>query len=121
MVVTKDVTAKSLESGSLEVLATPALAALMEKAACLAVDPYLSPGITTVGVLLTLKHEAASGLGAKVTATAKIVSAQGREIRFEIKASDEAGQVGSCDHARFAVGAERFMEKVGRRAEGPKS
>ncbi|MFR5783167.1 MAG: thioesterase, FlK family, partial [Oscillospiraceae bacterium] len=38
--VTSDLTAKSLRSGGLDVLATPIMVALMEEAALLSVRPY---------------------------------------------------------------------------------
>lgn len=45
--VTSDLTAKSLRSGGLDVLATPIMVALMEEAALLSVRPFtLSPAPT---------------------------------------------------------------------------
>ena len=49
-------TAEKMGSGSLEVLATPAVVALMEKAACKVLEPYLDEGITTVGTLISVEH-----------------------------------------------------------------
>jgi len=43
--------AKSMGSGSLDVFATPALVALMEKSAVNALEKYLDEGTTTVGTL----------------------------------------------------------------------
>lgn len=51
--VTSDLTAKSLRSGGLDVLATPIMVALMEEAALLSVRPYLEPGTDTVGTSST--------------------------------------------------------------------
>ena len=48
-IVTGNDTAKVVKSGSLPVLATPVLSALMEEAACDAVKEGLAEGETTVG------------------------------------------------------------------------
>jgi predicted thioesterase len=118
LTVAFETTAKTMGSGALDVLATPALAALMEKACCQAVNPFMAPGWTTVGVFLGLSHTAPSLPGAKVEAMAEIVSVKGREVRFSVKARDERGQVGACEHARMAVSEEKFMGKAKKRAEG---
>ena len=58
--VTSDLTAKSLRSGGLDVLATPIMVALMEEAALLSVRPYLEPGTDTVGTRLDVSHLSAT-------------------------------------------------------------
>ena len=111
--------ARAVGSGSFDVLATPALAALMEKASCQALNPFLTPGWTSVGTLLNLAHSAPTLPGAKVEATATITAVEGREVRFDIKAFDGSGQVGSCEHARVAVSEAKFLDRAKRRAESP--
>jgi len=54
--VTDDNTAIALGSGDMPVLATPALIALMENAAMLAVAPHLPEGTTTVGGHIEASH-----------------------------------------------------------------
>lgn len=49
LTVTEALTAKAMGSGDMPVLATPAMMALMENAAMLAVSPELPEGSTTVG------------------------------------------------------------------------
>jgi predicted thioesterase len=118
LVVEPQVTAKVLGSGSLDVLGTPALAALMEKAACAALSAYLAPGWTSVGTALSLKHEAASPLGAAISATAEVMAVNDREIAFRIVAEDNAGGIGSAVHTRFVVNSEKFMGKTAKRLGG---
>lgn len=110
--VTKEMTARSVGSGSLEVLATPALAALMEKAACAAIEGLLEEGQTSVGVLLDLRHTAATPVGMQVTCQAVLVRQEDRKLIFEITASDEKGEIGSAVHERFTVNKERFQKKA---------
>lgn len=109
--------AETVKSGSLPVFATPMMAALMEQAACNAVRPFLEDGETTVGTLLELHHDAATPAGMTVIARAEVAAVSGREISFQVTASDEAGIIGSGTHKRFLVDAERFMAKAQKRGE----
>ena len=68
--VTPSNTALAMQSGTLEVFATPAVSALMEKAAFQLVQPCLDEGITTVGTMIFLEHISASPIGADITAKA---------------------------------------------------
>lgn len=110
--VTENNTALSVGSGSLRVYATPAMLALMEKAACNAVSSLLNEGETTVGTLLNVKHLAATPAGMTVSATATLVSRDGRKLVFNVTASDEAGIIGEGMHERFVVLSDRFTEKT---------
>lgn len=53
-------TAVTMGSGSLKVFATPAMIALIEKAACKALEGQLEDGQTTVGTKLDVAHVAAT-------------------------------------------------------------
>lgn len=105
-------TAVSVGSGSLRVYATPALLALMEKAACKALESILNEGETSVGTLLNVKHTAATPVGMQVSATAELIERDGRKLLFKVSASDEAGVIGEGTHERFVVLSERFTEKT---------
>lgn len=110
--VTEKLLAVNVGSGGLDVLATPAVAALMEKAAFLLLEPDLPEGITTVGTSISIDHISASPLGAEITATAKLVEIDDRKYSFELSAEDNAGLIAKGTHTRFAVKSERFMEKT---------
>lgn len=56
-------TAQSLGSGTLPVLGTPAMAALMEQAAANLAQALLPEGWTSVGISLSIEHLAASRWG----------------------------------------------------------
>ena len=105
-------TALEVGSGALRVYATPCLAALMEGAACDCLEGYLPEGQTSVGTSLHLKHTSATPVGMEVYAVAVLKAVDGRKLTFEITAFDEAGQIGSAEHERFIVNAERFLEKT---------
>ena len=108
--------AVTVGSGSLRVYATPMMCALMEEAACAAIESYLEDDETTVGTYLELQHTSATPEGMAVSAEAEIIGVSGREITYTITANDAAGVIGSCTHKRVLVGSERFMQKVSNKA-----
>lgn len=112
MKVTAEVTAAYIGSGDLAVLATPAMCALMENAAMMAVAPHLEEGQTTVGTALNIDHQRATPVGKMVTATAVLTEVNGRELSFNIAARDEIGIIGEGTHTRFVVNSEKFMAKL---------
>lgn len=105
-------TALAMGSGGLEVFATPAVSALMEKAAFELIQPYLDEGITTVGTMISLEHISASPIGANITAKAVLTSFEGRKFCFDISAFDNAGLIAQGKHERFSVKTESFMKKA---------
>ena len=115
-VVTEALSARNMGSGTLDVLATPALAALMENAAMNAVAQYLPEGCTTLGTELSIRHLRATPVGQRVSATARLVEADGRRLVFRVEASDGAGPVGEGTHTRFVVETEKFLGKLKKEA-----
>lgn len=105
-------TAAEMGSGSLLVFATPAMAAMMERAACEAIASELEEGWTSVGTRLELTHDAATPVGMEVRTEATLTAIDGRKLCFEIEAFDEKGPIGKCSHERFLVQAERFLNKT---------
>ncbi|WP_019850682.1 thioesterase family protein [Desulfitobacterium sp. PCE1] len=103
-------TAKTMGSGSLDVLATPALVAMMEEAAVRALN--LAEGQSSVGVSLNIKHTAATPLGMKVWADAQLIEIDRRRLVFQIEAYDEKELIGSGTHERFIIDVEKFMTKT---------
>ncbi|MEG1573982.1 MAG: thioesterase family protein [Bacteroidales bacterium] len=110
--VTDNNTAIALGSGNLSVYATPAMVALMEKAAKNAVIELLKPGETTVGAEIHIKHIKPSIIGANITATAKLALKEGHKLSFTIEAKDEKGIIGNGTHIRYIVEKERFMQRA---------
>jgi len=105
-------TARAVGSGSLDVFATPMMVALMEKAACEALAGSLEVGQTSVGTLVNVAHNAATPLGATVTATAEITAVNGRKVEFSVTASDGTKEIGNGTHSRFIVDETKFMAKL---------
>ena len=100
-------------SGSLMVLATPAVVALMENAAAeLAQNELANDELTTVGTMIAIDHTSPTPLGADVTATAKLVETDGRTFQFEVWAEDKKGIISKGKHTRVSVKAEKFQKKA---------
>ena len=110
--VTEENTAKVMGSGALDVFATPAMIALMEKTAWESVQPYLEEGSGTVGTLMNVKHVAATPVGMEVTCETKLVEVDRKRLVFEVKAYDAAGVIGEGTHERFIIDNERFLAKA---------
>ena len=104
--------AKAMGSGSLPVFATPAMTALMEKAATELLENLLPIGWTSVGIALSISHIAATPVGKKVRAIAKVEAVEGKKIKFTVEAFDEKEKIGFGTHERFAVLTEKFLKKA---------
>lgn len=112
LTVTDAISAISMGSGDLPVLATPAMMALMENAAMLAVAPHLPEGSTTVGGHISASHIKPSRMGDIVTATATVIKVDGKKIEFEVKAHCGDTLLGEGTHLRFIVDREKFMSRL---------
>ncbi|HBG55528.1 MAG TPA: hypothetical protein DEB16_06545 [Ruminococcaceae bacterium] len=110
--VTKEMLAARMGSGSLPVLATPAVVALFEGAAAELAADYLEEGRTTVGTRIDVRHTAPTPCGAKLTVEAELTAREGRVFRFRLAARDETGPVASAEHERVSVNAAHFAQKA---------
>ena len=104
--------AMAMGSGDMPVLATPAMVALMENAAMMAVAPHLPEGATTVGGQISTSHLRPSGRGAVVTATATLEKIEGKKLFFRVEAHQGETLIGEGTHLRFIVDREKFMSKL---------
>ena len=111
LTVTDTVTAIQMGSGDMPVLATPAMMALMENAAMLAVADELPEGYTTVGG--HIEYLKPSKIGDRVSATAEVTKVDGKKIEFKVSAYSGDALLGEGIHLRFIVDRERFMSKLG--------
>lgn len=112
-VVTDSLTASYIGSGDMPVLATPALIALMENAAMVAVAPHLPEGSTTVGGFISSTHLKPSKIGETITAVAEVTKVEGKKIEFKVSAYSGETLLGEGTHTRFIVERQKFMDKLG--------
>ena len=110
--VTPSLPAAALGSGDLPVLATPAMIALMENAAMLAVASLLPEGSTTVGSLINVSHLKPSAIKSTIKAIATVTKIEGKKLVFSVCAEDETGLIGEGSHIRYIVDRNKFMAKL---------
>lgn len=112
LTVTKENTAKAMGSGQMDVLATPAMVALMEQTAWMSVEEYMEEGCQTVGTMLQIKHSAPTVIGGTVTCESELTEVDKRRLVFHVTVSDGEKIIGEGEHERFIVNTEKFMEKA---------
>lgn len=108
-------TAAAHGSGNVPTLGTPALVALVERAAVNAVRHGLEPGEETVGTAISLQHRAPTAIGKRVRASAEVAEVDGNRIRFNVRAFDLKGVIGEGTHERVIVDREQFIWKAASR------
>jgi predicted thioesterase len=112
MEVTVADTALAMGSGSVEVLATPRIVALLEQATCAALVGHLAEGCTTVGMRVQVDHLQPTPVGGVVEAEALLEKIEGRRLTFMVSASDTKGVVAAGRVTRVLVEVDRFMDKT---------
>lgn len=101
-----------------DVLATPVLVMVIENAALAALEPYLEPGETAVGMCVDIRHLAPTLVGMRVIGEASVTRIEGRQIQFRVSAADEGGQIGAGNHERMIVDAARTVRGEATGGEG---
>ena len=112
VLVERQDTAEAVCSGALLVYATPCMVALMEGAACEAIAEALGENQTTVGTALNIEHISATPVGLDVRAEATVTAVDGKVITFDVKAFDEAGEIGHGTHKRVVINSQKFLERA---------
>ncbi len=110
--VSESLTASHIGSGTVRVLATPMMIALMEKCCRIAAKPYLEEGQETVGTHVNVSHVSATPVGMQVHIECELVEIDRRKLTFKVSAQDERGLVGEGLHERFIIDVAKFSEKV---------
>jgi predicted thioesterase len=112
LIVAEEHTAPRIGSGRVRVLATPVMINLMEAAALDAAENLIPAGHQSLGIRLDVRHIAATPVGMRVRATAKVVRIEGRTVEFQVEAHDERDLIGGGTHQRIVVNVERFDQRL---------
>src|SRR5258705_11596929 len=105
-------TAPRVGRGRVRVLATPVMINLMEAAALDAVEAMLPAGHQSLGIKLDVTHVAATPVGMRGVATARLIGVEGRRLRLEVEARDEKETIGGGFYERVGVNVARLDEPV---------
>jgi predicted thioesterase len=98
--------------GDQAILSTPNLVMLLEEASMAALEPYLMPGQSSVGVRVEVRHLAATPKGMRVRARATVREIDRRRVTFDVVIDDEVERVGEASHDRFLIDLDRFTERL---------
>ena len=112
LVVEHKDTAAVYGSGALEVFATPAMIALMEKTCLMGVCDKIGEGNTTVGIAVNIKHLKASPVGATIRCEAELTEVDHRRLVFKVQCFEGENIIGEGIHERFVVESAKFMTKL---------
>ena len=110
--VTADNTAKTLESGTLDVFATPAMIQLIEKCCAQSVEAELGDDNTSVGMHLDISHLSPSPVGLEITCESILAEIDDRTLIFFVEVFDNCGIIGKGIHKRVIVNKEKFLNKA---------
>jgi predicted thioesterase len=97
------------------VLSTPWLIKWLEQTAREALRPFLQDGEASVGTEVDIRHLAPTPLGSEVTCVARVISAEGNTVYFQVEASDGQELVARGVHRRAVISQARFLERVKRK------
>lgn len=112
LLVSENDTANRYGSGLLEVFATPAMIALMEKTALQTVLPELEEGYDTVGIEISVKHIKATAIGKHVRCSAELISVDRNKLNFSVTAWDEDDKIGFGTHTRYIIQTKEFLTNL---------
>ena len=115
LVVGEEHTAPRVGSGKVRVLATPVMINLFEAAALAAIEDRLPTGYQSLGTILKVRHIAATPVGMKIFAEARVTRVENRIVFFEVTAKDETELIGDGTHQRVVVNVEKFDQRVARK------
>jgi len=118
LVVGEEHTAPRVGSGKVHVLATPVMINLIEAAALAAIEHLLPAGHQSLGTRLDVRHIAATPVGMKISASARVTRVEGRTVTFAVEAHDEKELIGDGTHERVVVNVAKFDQRVQRKLAG---
>ncbi|GAC1332957.1 MAG: thioesterase family protein [Candidatus Dormibacteria bacterium] len=107
--VSEEMSARHLGSGTVGVLATPAMVSMMEGASMQCAQPYLEAVQTTVGYVVNIRHLAPTPIGAEVRARATVTNVTERKITYQVSCFEGERKVGDGEHVRVVITSDAFL------------
>jgi len=109
--VTPEMTVGHVIPGMPAVYGTPMMILHMEMAAGSAVQPSLPAGHVSVGMMVNIRHLAATPVGHTVRAIARVIAVEAKSVLFEIEAWDGSRKIGDGTHRRGVVDVAEFERR----------
>ena len=97
------------------VLSTPRMISYLERTAHTSLLPFLAAGQSSVGVLVNVRHMAATPVGMEARFRTELLSVEGRRLRFKIEAWDAVEKIAEGEHERFIIDESRFTERLAKK------
>jgi fluoroacetyl-CoA thioesterase len=111
--VMPEMTVGHVVPGMPAVYGTPTMILHMEMAAGLAIQPSLPAGYVSVGMMVNIRHLAATPIGRTVRAIARVAKVGEKSILFEVEAWDGDRKIGDGTHRRGVVNVAEFESRFG--------
>ncbi|MBR0743947.1 thioesterase family protein [Bradyrhizobium japonicum] len=111
--ITPEMTVGHVVPGMPEVYGTPMMILHMEMAAGSAIQPSLPAGYVSVGMMVNVRHLAATPVGRTVRAVARVVAVEARSVLFDVEAWDGGRKIGDGTHRRGVVDVAEFERRFG--------
>ena len=111
--VTPEMTVGHVIPGMPAVYGTPMMILHMEMAAGSAVQPFLPAGHVSVGMMVNIRHLAATPVGHTVRAIARVIAVDAKSVLFEVEAWDGSRKIGDGTHRRGVVDVAEFERRFG--------
>jgi fluoroacetyl-CoA thioesterase len=86
--------------------------AFMERVSHRLLAEHLSPGETSVGIYLEIKHLAPTPVGSTVQVKTRITAVEGNLLTFNVETWDQVEKVGEGIHRRAVIDEARFLRRV---------
>jgi predicted thioesterase len=116
--VVREMTVAHFHERMPEVFGTPIMIYHMEVVADAAIHPFLPEGWVSVGVVVNVRHLAATPVGMKVTIKAEVIAVDDNTVTFKVEAFDEVDKIGEGTHVRAPVELSRFLKRMKSKIDG---
>jgi predicted thioesterase len=94
------------------VYATPSMILDIERTCRDLILEHADTGEDSVGIEVSVKHQAASLPGMTVEIAVTVTAVEGRKVTFEVSAKDDLETVSAGTHARFVVDVAKTVERL---------
>lgn len=107
--VDEEDTARSIGSGTLEVLATPRIVQLVENLCVILLKDEMDKMTTTVGSKFDINHISPTFIKRSFKIEVTLSKVEDKKLTFTFKATDQAGEIANGTHIRYIVDTGRFL------------